>query len=266
MVSQQHVQQQQHRRRDPDLILRPYEEGVNFTLKLIDANPLAKVVEVDCRCGSGASASNDGNKLSSKRIGTIFRAIGGSNGNNEEDYDDEGNGGDDDDVDAYYGDGLRCMESLTVIGDNDKNGSSSSWSRYNDSSSSFLRPLTSLLVSTGQQQQQQRQTNSSYFRRLCLIGVNLEGSVLDFRAMVECLRIHPHVQYVQVSDCSFTNEEQRHMKLLEEVFSSENDQRQYQPQKKERVLVLQQQSSSTSNLGEKKNWFERMMQSCLCWG
>ncbi|CAB9511110.1 expressed unknown protein [Seminavis robusta] len=184
-------------KREPDLVLRPTKEGMDFTLRVLSANRMSKVVEVVCDFGADGSK-----KISQGEVRTLFEALGGTA---EEDEDME-------DVDMVTDEyqpsnnkqtykGMPLMESLSIVCQN-----------ATEDTPSFVSGLTYFVASS---------LSLARFTRLSLEGVNLRGTVLELRGLAETFRMHPRMHYVQLQACWFTPEQQADMSVLEQVFQEQ---------------------------------------------
>jgi len=196
--------------RAPDLKLKPYEEGVSFTLRLLAANGMAKVVELQLQPSDKKLFL-----LSQQDIQQLFQAMGSKHGNDDDDNSDD----DDDDevMDEYKpldadakllaGKGLVYLESLAILGSKDNSGDQ-------DCSPSLIRELTAFLLSTHQ---------FPRFTSLSLQQVNLNGTALELRALSEAFRLHPRLARVQMTACHFSPEQHDNMQALQQVFQEAAD-------------------------------------------
>jgi hypothetical protein len=257
-----------HQQRAPDLVLQPCQEGVDFSLRLVQANRMSKVVEIQCCCEDEEKKGATPRQLTEDDIQNLFVAIGGNENEEEEDLEEVDIADDYQPKDTAIYSGLPHLESLSIIG--------------NDDSPSFLRPLIRFLSVSG---------SFPRFTRLSLQGVNLRGDLLEFRALAEAFRLHPHVQHVHMVACWFTPEQQANMGCLEDVF-----QKQQQPQPSsaasQRASILQMRQLVLEHAGAIKNdhvppatvdnaqskqtvaveqspvdemwWGERLLRSCFC--
>lgn len=196
-------------KRAPDLVLQPAKEGVDFTLRLLQANRMSKVVEINIDIDAKGNANaftkaKQQQPLTKHDINSLFRAIGGSENYEEEEDDD-----DDKDVadeyhptDSDFYSGLPQLESLSITINNSNE----------DATSSFLEPLIAFLSASG---------SFPRFTRLSLQGVNLRGGILEFKGLAEAFRLHPHIQNVHMVGCWFTPEQKENMDCLEAVFQEQ---------------------------------------------
>ena len=188
--------------RPPDLVLQPCKEGVDFTLRLLAANRMATVVELQCDFGKSKTHS-----LTEQDIKDLFQALGSS-----ED-------GDSDDEEDHHGAQQKIQEEYRRNYDVIKTGGlphlqalSIQCTSATDNTPSFITALTSFLCRSGSFQQ---------FTHLTMNGVNLRGSAYDLRGLAESFRLHPRVRYVQMTSCWFTKEQQADMPALQQVFKEQ---------------------------------------------
>ena len=217
-------------RREPDVILKPSHEGVDFTLRLLAANRMAKVVE--WHCGDDATAAK--HELSDDDIDALFGAMGSRRHSDESDDDDEKKGNDDNGDDGYVvtenyqgpaddhmiqAGGLPYLESLSIIGSSNNSSEKNISTDETDATAtpSFIAGLTSFLASS---------QSFPRFTSLTLQGVNLRGTALELRALTEVFRLHPRIRRVQMTACWFSEEQQADMAALQQVFCQQQEQAQ----------------------------------------
>ena len=203
------IRSSQEAKRHPDVILKPQNEGTNFSLQLLAANRMAKVVEWQLlSAGSGNTSKHD---IAEEDIAAVFAAMGSDK---EEDFDEEVKDeyavtedyqGPDEDYNIQAG-GLPYLESLSIVreeGENNRNEETAA--------ASFLVPLTAFLASS---------QSFPRFTSLTLKGVNLRGTPLALRALTEVIRLHPRLRRVQMTQCQFTKEQQDDVKGLQAAMAT----------------------------------------------
>lgn len=193
----------QEAKRHPDVIFKPQEEGTPFTLQLLGANRMAKVVEWQL---IGTNSSKHG--VTEEDIAAIFAAMGSDPENDlDEEVKDEyavteEYQGPDDDYNIQAG-GLPYLEALSIVREE---GEASE-----KETASFLVPLTSFLASS---------QSFPRFTSLTLKGVKLKGTALELRALTEVIRLHPRLRRVQMTNCQFTKEQQDDIKGLQAAMTT----------------------------------------------
>jgi hypothetical protein len=196
--------------READLVLEPTKEALDFTLRLLAANRMAKVVQILCHFES-ANNNSDSNrtktktwKLTQQDITNLFQAIGGIMNDNDNDSDDDENvvteeyqpSSSNNNL-SYYS-GMPHLESLSIA-----------CQHATEETPSFLEGLTQLISSS--------RSSSPRFTRLSLEGVNLRGSALEVHGLAETVRLHPRLYHWQMQSCYFTSEQQSHVHVLEQA-------------------------------------------------
>lgn len=248
--------------RQADLVLEPTKEGLDFTLRLLAANRMAKVVQIQCDFGGGQW------KMNNQDTRNLFQAIGGTmddnDNNNDDDYDDDY---EDVVMEEYQPPkqsfrGMPLLESLSIVCQN-----------ATAETPSFLAGVTHLMSASA---------SCPRLTRLSLDGVNLRGGALEVRGLAETLRLHP--KHVQMQSCWFTPEQQAHVHVLQsalqekqssmmyptEVVSAGLRQRNKDTQSSNSLLHSQHQDDDDDDHDRSNNsndttwWGTRFWKSCFC--
>jgi len=247
--------------REPDVVLKPCTEGLQFTLQLLSANRMAKVVEwqwqtLPGNCNTNNDIDNDNNnnddnenendnggdnggesgivELDEEDIRTLFGVICGQlkDDDNDENDNDESDNDDEKKHDEKKHDDLEVTETYQ--------GPSSEYN-FAHGGLPYLESLSILGNDTGSSNHQNHHNPSFMltltlflssthhvvgFTNLTLRCLNLRGSALELRALTEALRLHPKIRRVQMLSCWFSPEQQQHMEALQQVLLQQQQQQQ----------------------------------------
>ena len=240
-------------KRHPDVILKPEVEGTHFSLQLLAANRMAKVVEWQIFSDKEEEGSKNISSTSSKKkmdtsiivteddIDAIFAAMGSSRHDDDDDDDDvekkdgeeknrkdeyvvtEEYEGPDDDFNIQAG-GLPYLEALSIImmqeesevvAAGSENNNNKSNNKSNDNKNKHTASFLVPLTSFLASSQ-----SFPRFSNLTLVGVNLRGTPLALRALTEVIRLHPRLRRVQMKQCYFTQEQQDDVKGLQAAMAT----------------------------------------------